>query len=328
VLTICAHPLRELLNKHGTPGWLSTLACILIVYLLIVGFAVALLLATARFAELLPEYKDEFNDLLGSLADLLAKLGMGQTQLHEVTSSFDPGQLISLMGNVLNGVLGAASNLFFLITLVLFMTVDAGTFPGLLAHLREHRTGLVDSMLSFAQGTRSYLIVSTVFGLIVAVIDTAALALMGVPVPVLWGLLAFITNYIPNIGFVIGLVPPAILGLLEGGPGLMLAVIAVYSVINTIIQSVIQPKVVGDAVGLSTSLTFVSLVFWSWVLGPLGALLAIPLSLFVRALLVEADPGLAWLMPLISNRDPDAPEKPPKEKGHRRLRGGRAAAQP
>ena len=119
----------------------------------------------------------------------------------------------------------------------------------------------------------------------------------------LWGLLAFITNYIPNVGFVIGLVPPAILGLLEGGPGLMLAVIAIYSVINVVIQTVIQPKVVGDAVGLSTTLTFLSLVFWAWVIGALGALLAIPLSLLVKALLVDVDPDNRWLMPILSNRD-------------------------
>ena len=129
------------------------------------------------------------------------------------------------------------------------------------------------------------------FGLIVAVIDTGALALMGIPVPLLWGLLAFITNYIPNIGFVIGLVPPAVLGLLEGGPGLCLAVVAVYSVINLVIQTVIQPKIVGDAVGLSTSLTFLSLVFWAWVLGALGALLAIPLSLLVKAVLSTSTRG-------------------------------------
>ena len=136
-----------------------------------------------------------------------------------------------------------------------------------------------------------------------AVLDTIALTLIGVPLPVVWGLFSFITNYVPNIGFVIGLIPPALLGLLDGGPWTMLAVIAVYCVINVIIQSVIQPKFVGDAVGLSTTLTFVSLVFWSWVLGPLGALLAIPLSLFVKALLVDADPATAWLQPLLSNRD-------------------------
>ena len=84
------------------------------------------------------------------------------------------------------------------------------------------------------------------FGLIVAVIDTAVLWAMGIPAAVLWGLLAFVTNYIPNIGFIIGLVPVAVLALLEGGVGLMLAVIAVYSVINLVIQSIIQPRVVGD----------------------------------------------------------------------------------
>ncbi len=149
------------------------------------------------------------------------------------------------------------------------------------------------------------------FGFIVAVLDTIALYLLDIPAPLLWGLLAFLTNYIPNIGFIIGLIPPAILGLLEGGPGLMLAVIAVYSVLNVIIQSGIQPKVVGDAVGLSTTLTFVSLVFWAWVLGPLGALLAIPLSLLVKAVLIDADPDSRWMVPLVSNM-PGHDDPPPE----------------
>ena len=141
---------------------------------------------------------------------------------------------------------------------------------------------------------------STIFGFIVAVLDTAFLAFTAVPVPLLWGLLAFITNYIPNIGFVIGLVPPAALALLEGGPDLMLLVIAVYSVLNFVIQSVIQPSFVGDAVGLSGSITFLSLVFWGWALGAVGALLAVPLSLLVKALLVDVDPDSSWLRPLLA----------------------------
>ena len=113
---------------------------------------------------------------------------------------------------------------------------------------------------------------------------------MDVPGAFVWAVLAFVTNFIPNIGFIIGVIPPALIALLDGGPGLMVAVIVVYSVINFVIQSVIQPRVVGDAVGLSPTLTFLSLVFWTWVIGPLGALLAVPLSLLTRALLVEADP--------------------------------------
>ena len=114
------------------------------------------------------------------------------------------------------------------------------------------------------------------------------------------GLLSFITNYIPNIGFVLGLLPPVLLALLQGGVRQAVLVIVAYSVINVMIQSLLQPKFVGDAVGLSVTLTFLSLVFWTFVIGPLGALLAVPLSLFVKALLVDADPDSRWLDPLIA----------------------------
>ena len=124
--------------------------------------------------------------------------------------------------------------------------------------------------------------VSACFGLIVAVIDGVVLYLMDVPGAFVWAVLAFVTNFIPNIGFVIGVIPPALIALLEDGPGLMLAVIVVYSVVNFVIQSIIQPRVVGDTVGLSPTLTFLSLVFWTWLIGPLGALLAVPLSLLTQ----------------------------------------------
>jgi predicted PurR-regulated permease PerM len=119
--------------------------------------------------------------------------------------------------------------------------------------------------------------------------------------------LAFVTNYIPNIGFVIGLIPPALLALLDGGWSEMLLVIAAYSIINFIIQSLIQPKFVADAVGISPTLTIISLFFWAYVLGALGALLAIPLSLLMKALLVDSDRGAAWLRPLIGGSSARAP---------------------
>jgi predicted PurR-regulated permease PerM len=112
-------------------------------------------------------------------------------------------------------------------------------------------------------------------------------------------LLAFVTNYIPNVGFIVGLVPPALLALLEGGPQLMIGVIAAYSVINFVIQSIIQPKFVADAVNLSLTLTFLSLVFWSFVVGPLGAVLAIPLTLLAKALLLDVDPSTRWISGLL-----------------------------
>jgi predicted PurR-regulated permease PerM len=302
VLTVLAHPLRRWLDRW-MPSWVASAICIAVVYLGIVALALAVLVSAARFATLLPEYTDEFHERVDDLSSWLSHAGVGQEQIDAVTSSFDLDQLGGFITALLEELFGLVSNLFFILSLVLFMTVDGSTFPRQLERARASKPAIVAALEDFAHGTRRYLGVSTVFGLIVAVLDTIALALLGVPLPLLWGLLAFITNYIPNIGFVIGLVPPAILALLEGGPGLMLAVIVVYCVLNVVIQSVIQPKVVGDAVGLSTTLSFFSLVFWTWVIGPLGALLAIPLTLFAKALVIDADPDTAWLRPLISNKD-------------------------
>lgn len=302
VLTVLAHPLRRWLDRW-LPSWAATTVCIAVVYVGIVLFALAVVVSAARFATLLPEYTDELHRRVDDVVDWLSSVGVDQAQIDKVASSFDLGQLGGFITDLLGELMGLVSNLFFILSLVLFMTVDGSSFPRQLERARAAKPAVVASIEDFAHGTRRYLGVSTVFGLIVAVLDSIALAMLGVPLPLLWGLLAFITNYIPNIGFVIGLIPPAILALLEGGPSMMLSVIAVYCVLNVVIQSVIQPKVVGDAVGLSTTLSFFSLVFWTWVIGPLGALLAIPLTLFAKAVLVDADPTTRWLRPLISNKD-------------------------
>ncbi|WP_235547739.1 MULTISPECIES: AI-2E family transporter [unclassified Nocardioides] len=310
VLTVVAHPLRRWLDRW-MPSWAASLVCIVVVYLLIVAFALAVVVSVARFATLLPAYTDEFQQRIDDLTGWLSDFGVKTAQIEDVSSSFDLGQLSGFIGSLLSELMGLVSNLFFILALVLFMTMDGGSFPRQLERARQARPLVVEAISEFAHGTRRYLLVATVFGLIVAVLDTIALEIIGVPAPVLWGLLAFITNYIPNIGFVIGLIPPAILGLLEGGPSMMITVIVVYCVLNVVIQTVIQPKVVGDAVGLSTTLSFVSLVFWTWVIGPLGALLAIPLTLLAKALLVDIDPNLRWLRPLISNKDDDELETGP-----------------
>jgi predicted PurR-regulated permease PerM len=216
------------------------------------------------------------------------------------------GALSTLLTDALSAVGQLLSGAALVISLLLFMTFDSPAFGDHVALLKDQRPALGGALSELASSMRRWLVVTTVFGLIVAIIDTIALQVMDIPAPLVWGLLAFLTNYIPNIGFFIGLAPPALLGLLDSGPGKMIAVIVVYSVVNFIIQSVIQPKVVGEAVGLSSTFTFLSLVLWAWALGPLGALLAVPVSLVVRALLVDADPSAYWIRPLIGDRRPQA----------------------
>jgi AI-2 transport protein TqsA len=204
--------------------------------------------------------------------------------------------------------------------MLLFFSAETSGIDRRLAEIARDRPRIRLALHDFAGRTRRYLVVTTVFGFAIAVVDGLALLWLGIPLALLWGLLSFVTNYIPNIGFLIGVAPPALLGLLASGWQLMLAVIVVYVVINFVGQSLIQPRFVGDAVGLSTVLTFVSLVFWAWVLGPLGVLLAVPATLLVMALLVDVDPGARWASALVS--------APAREKHRRQARPSEAGDVP
>lgn len=271
MITIAVSPVQVWLRGRRAPAWLAMLAAIVVAFAILLGLVLALAVSIEQLVAILPDYAVKAQDLLSGVRDLLVGWGIDTGQVQGLTASIAPERVLHLVVDLVRGLLGAGSHLVFILALMLFMAVDAAAFPDRMEDAGRVRPHIVDGLASFAAGVRSYLLVSTVFGLIVAVLDGFALWAMGVPLPILWALLSFITNYIPNIGFVIGLVPPAMLALLESGPEMTLLVIVVYSVINLILQSVIQPKFIGDAVGLSVTLTFVSLVFWSWVLGPLGA---------------------------------------------------------
>ncbi|MBB2910126.1 putative PurR-regulated permease PerM [Streptosporangium becharense] len=311
VLVLAVSPVRTWLGRRGAPGWTLVAVPLVLVLLLLLGIVAILILAVAQLAALAPTYGPQFTELVADVQNLAGRLGVGTEQMNEAIKTLDPGKVFQLVQGFATGLLGVLSGLVLIVVLVLAMCLDARTFSKALAMGATRRPKLIGALENFAQKTRRYLVVSTVFGLVCAVLDVGALWLLGVPLPLLWGVLALITNYIPNIGFVLGLVPPALLGLLESGPRTMLLVIVSYMVINFVVQSLVQPKFMGDAVGLSTTMTLLSLMLWAFVLGPLGALLAIPLSLLVRALLVDSDPEGDWAAVLVSGEAPrtDTPEK-------------------
>jgi predicted PurR-regulated permease PerM len=300
VLVVAFHPLTGVLRRHGAPLWLAVTTTLLALVVVILGLAASLAVSVARLATVLPTYEASFAQLTADFRAWLGSLGVGPDELQAALSEVDLASVAGALLDMLAGFAGAFSNMLLLLFVVAFMTLDAVGFSSRLPRVGRQRPEVIGALDNFVGGTRSYLIVSTVFGLIVAAVDTGFLSLIGVPLPLLWGLLAFITNYIPNIGFVIGLVPPALLALLEGGPQLMITVIAAYSVINFVIQSIIQPKFVADAVNFSLTLTFLSLIFWTFVIGPIGAVLAIPLTLLTKALLLDVDPNTRWISNLVA----------------------------
>ncbi len=311
VLVIAVSPVRSRLARRGAPKWVTIAVPFSVVIAVLLGMVAVVYVAISQLAVLIPTYSDQFRELLFDAQRWAASLGYGSDEINKIIRSFDPTRLIPLAQQVLSGLLGAASSLFLIVVLLLAMSLDAPMVARLLAAASAEGSTVVTALQGFASKVQRYLVVSTFFGLICSLLDIGALYLLDVPLPLLWGILALITNYIPNIGFIIGLVPPAVLGLLSGGPKTMLFVIVAYVLINIVIQSFIQPKFLGDAVGLSTTATFLSLILWAFVLGPLGALLAIPLSLFVRALLVDSDPSARWATAFLSSAPPEPPQPPP-----------------
>ncbi len=307
VLAIAVHPVQAWLRKV-LPGWVATTLTLLVTYTALTAFAGALALSVLRFADQVPQYQDELNSLVDQGEELLLEIGVDQQQINDFVQRFDLNQIFSIAIGLIQGLAGVLTDLVFILALLFFVLIDAGKVQDKMAAIKAVRPQVATSMQGFTHGVRQYLVVTAVFGAVVAALDVVLLMILGVPLPLLWGLLAFLASFVPTIGLIVGLVPPAIIGLLDGGPLTGLYVVVGYLVINNTIDNFVKPKFVGDAVGLSITMAFLSLVVWGFVLGPLGALLAIPASLLVRAVLTDDDPRGSWVGMLVSDRPPEGEE--------------------
>jgi AI-2 transport protein TqsA len=302
VLILTVAPMASALRRRGLPDWLGVVVTVVAVYAILLGFVGSLAYAVAELARILPTYAGRLDTLLSGASAELASIGVAPMEIGTALSQINLGSVIGFLQGLLGQMAGTLSVLALILTVLLFMAVDSATFSDRLRAIEETRPDIVGGLCSFALGTRRFVQVYTVFGLIIAVLDVVVLWVLGVPLALVFGLVSLIANYIPSVGFLIAMVPAALMALLEGGPELMLAVIGCFAVINVVLQTFVQPRFVGEAVGLSITITFLSVVFWGWVLGTLGALLAIPLTLLVKALLVDIDPRARWIGAFLADR--------------------------
>jgi len=303
VLTICVHPLRVWLEKRGVPRGIATGSVITAVTLLLLAFGYLVLVAFGQFAELLPQFKPQIVAFGQEVGKWLSSIGISSGEISDIAKGFDPGQLVGFVGGLVGGLTGWITLLVILFTMLLLMAMDAGFVPTVLRELYTVRPLVAVSLVSYGSNVRRYMVVTTVLGIAQGIVNWIALLILQVPGAFIWGLLAFVCSFIPNIGYFIAIVPPIIFGALVGGWPTVIAVIVVYGVINAVIQSVIQPRVVGKAVNLSQTITFFSVLFWAVVIGPIGAILAIPLTLIVRLVLVDTNPAMNWIRPMLGELD-------------------------
>ncbi|WP_259358868.1 AI-2E family transporter [Brevibacterium sediminis] len=298
---IVVYPVQRLLTRIKVPRAIG--ACISVVLVLCMIFAFFGLTAwsVAELVILIPSYSNELVATYQSTLALLSDIGVTSSVIQQQLSAFDVRSVLDAVYPLLTNLSSVAGLLTTVIMAVFFVAMDSMGIDKRMAMLLDVKPSLSASIGDFASGVRRYWVVATVFGLIVAFLDVIALAIIDVPLIWVWGVLAFLTNYIPNIGFVIGLVPPALLALVDSGWQSALWVVIAYSVLNFVIQAIIQPKFTGESVGVTPLISFLSLLFWVWILGWLGALLALPATLLIKALLVDADPRARWVNILLAS---------------------------
>jgi predicted PurR-regulated permease PerM len=300
-LVITVAPLRSFLTRRRWPSWAASTVTLLAIYGLLLVILGSVVFAIYRLVDTLPQYASAFNKIFDSLLALSTRLGYGSEQIQNLANSFQLSSLAAPAQSLLSALSGGASLLLVIVTVVIFLAFDSADMGERMNVIRQTRPHIADGLVNFAGRVRKYWVVTTVFGLIVAVLDVIGLLIIDVPLALTWGVLAFVTNYIPNIGFVIGVIPPALIALLDGGVSSALAVVIVFTAINIIVQTIIQPRFTGDAVGISGTVAFVSLIFWAYLLGALGALIAIPATLFLKSVLVDNSVPANWLNALITS---------------------------
>ncbi|WP_028276750.1 AI-2E family transporter [Arthrobacter sp. I3] len=304
VLTLCVHPLRRWMQARGISRGIATGTTIAAVFGLLTAFAAVLIASLAQFSALLPQYAPQMAEFGARISAMLESVGFGPEQTQAVLNGFTPGRIVGFLGGLLGNVASLVTSLVIILTMLILMAIDGSRVPALLIHLNYHRPALVSALNGFGTGVRRYMVATTVLGIAQGLFNWLVLVILQIPGALLWGLLSFICSFIPNIGYFIAIIPPLFFGYLTGGWPTFVAVIIIYGGINSIIQSIIQPKYVGNAVSLSETLTFFSVLFWAVVLGPVGAVLAVPLTLLFRTILLDSDPTLSWWRPLTGdNKD-------------------------
>jgi len=296
-IAILSAPVMRWLTRHRVPE-------IVAVLLILVGFLLfGTLLATFvgrtinAFYQDVPLYETKLQALVDqSVAWVQAKgIDVSDNVLREYVN---PGAVMKMVANVFNGLGGVLANTFLILFTVIFILLEATGFPAKLRQALGDKTQALKHFARFSQLVQKYLVIKTLVSLMTGTTIGIALWIIGVDYAAMWALVAFLLNYIPNIGSIIAAVPAVLVALIQLGVGEAAITAAVYVFANTFFGNIVEPKMMGRTLGLSTLVVFLSLVFWGWVLGPVGMLLSIPLTMVVK-IAFEVNERSRWVATLL-----------------------------
>ncbi|MEJ1364829.1 MAG: AI-2E family transporter [Candidatus Sedimenticola sp. (ex Thyasira tokunagai)] len=300
-IAIIAAPALFYLKQHRIPTAVAMLLVILVI--VVVGMLLGVLIGSSvdDFSAQLPTYQEKLQKLTSALLGQLSSYGIPVPE-QALGKLFDPGKVMKIAAQGLSSLGSLLTNTFLILLTVIFILLEASSFPAKLQKILKNPEESLGHFDHFIENIKRYMAIKTATSLLTGAAVTLWLTGVGVDYPILWGVLAFFLNYVPNIGSIIAAVPALLLALIQLGPGAAAWTGAGFLVINNVVGNVIEPRYMGKGLGLSSLVVFISLVFWGWVLGSVGMFLSVPLTMTIKIAL-DSSESTRWIAVLLGPAD-------------------------
>jgi len=283
-------------KKINTPVSVS----LVLLTIISVSLSIAALIGTSlnSFRKSLPYYKEKITNELDGLASSLEKynINIDSNFLYEY---IDPNFLMQSVANTLSAFGNVLTNYFLILFIVMFTLLEAAGFSNKIKIAFKNSEKSISNFHTFSENMNKYLSIKTIVSMITGLLIYILLLIVGIDHAVMWGLVAFFLNYIPNIGSIIASIPAIIIAIIQFNFFYAVIVALLYLVVNIVMGSIIEPKYLGKELGISTLIIFLSLIFWGWLLGPVGMLLSVPLTMIMKIAL-ESNNDTKWIAIMLS----------------------------
>jgi predicted PurR-regulated permease PerM len=300
-ITVVSLPVVRWLIARKVPRWAAILLAVLLDFAVLVGFGGLVGGSLNDFYERVPYYQARLEQL--------AMQGVVWLDAHgahldgaKVERLIEQAGVMQVVADLFQRLTNLLSNAFLVGLLVLFMLFESGSWSSKMAYVLRRPAQDLPRFTNAAREVQTYLVVKSALSVVTGAMCGLWVAICGVDFALLWGLLAFLLNYVPTLGMFIATIPPVVVALIQFGPASALLVLVGYLIINFTLGNLVEPRVMGRALGLSPLVVFMSMVFWSWLWGPVGALLAVPLTMVIKIMLANIE-DLRWAAVLLGSSE-------------------------
>jgi AI-2 transport protein TqsA len=311
-VAVVSLPLLNLLRRNGVHGGLSILMVVLFdaATLALFGWLVSIVALDVR--ESLPAYVSRLQEIEASATAWFESRGV-EISASPLADLFDPVQLLGMAPDIARGAADIITTVFLVILFFVFMLAEASSFPQKLRVVMGREMTEMGRSAKIVREIQHYLAIKTIISALTGITIGLSTWFLGLDFPLLWGLLAFVLNYIPNVGSILAAIPAVSVALLQIGPGIALATAILFMGVNAMFGNLLEPMLVGRQLGISTLVVILSLVFWGWVWGPIGMFLAVPLTMAVKIGLENSEDfrWIAFLMTSERRKGPQTAALPP-----------------